>query len=115
MSDTAELDKELHELEREEEKLVQKEEGFFKRWFGRKKKEPTSEEIAALTASTVHKEEEPTLPEDAKEAIRTLHRWLEKLPTKRLEEFKNSEDFQHYKEVLQKYGMVRKREESIQE
>ena len=110
------IEHELRELEREEERHRQKEKGFFARLFGGKKpKEPTQEEIDALTAARAPIEPlEPTLPEDAKEAIRTLHRWLEHLPSRKLEEFKNSEDFQHYKEVLSKYGMVRKKEENIE-
>lgn len=107
-----EVEKELKELAQEEERHFKKEQGFFARLFGKKPKEPTQEEIDALAASNVKAEEEqPTLPEDVKEAIRTLHRWLEKLPAKRLEEFKASEDFQQYKEVLTKYGLVKKREE----
>ena len=109
------IEKELKELEKEEERHHQKEVGFFKRLFSKKPKEPTPEEIAALTATTAkHEEEQPSLPEDAKEAFKALHRWLEKLPQKRLEEFKTSEDFQQYKEVLTKYGMVRKREEEME-
>ena len=108
------IEHELHELEKEEERHHQKERGFFARLFGKKPKEPTQEEIDALTANTHSEPEQPVLPEDAKEAIRTLHKWLEQLPQKRLEEFKNSEDFQHYKEVLTKYGMVRKKEENIE-
>ncbi|MEK6963971.1 MAG: hypothetical protein AABX70_06075 [Nanoarchaeota archaeon] len=108
------IEHELKELQKEEERHHPKEQGFFSRLFGKKQKEPSQEEIDALTANLPSEPEEPTLPEDAKEAIRTLHRWLEQLPQKRLEEFKNSEDFQHYKEVLQKYGMVRKKEAEIE-
>jgi len=53
-------------------------------------------------------EEEPLkVPDDIVEIIKIQHRWLLKLSPQKLMEFRNSEDFKRYKEVLEKYGIAR--------
>lgn len=45
--------------------------------------------------------------EDYKEAIKILHKWVEKLPEKELKKFKTSSDFDKYKKALKKLGMIK--------
>lgn len=45
--------------------------------------------------------------EDYKEAIKILHKWVEKLPENDLKKFKSSSDFDKYKKALKKLGMIK--------
>lgn len=45
--------------------------------------------------------------QELKETIKVLHRWLEKLPPEQITAFKNSEDFEKYKEALKKLGLTK--------
>lgn len=52
-------------------------------------------------------EEEVDDLEDIKEVIKITHRWLEELPPEVIERFKRSSDFEKYKQVLKKLGMIK--------
>lgn len=45
--------------------------------------------------------------EEYREAIKILHKWLEKLDPDTLNRFKRSEDFEKYKSVLKKLNMIK--------
>ena len=46
--------------------------------------------------------------EDLKEVVKILHKWIEKLPSDKINQFKRSDDFVKYKELLDKHGMIKK-------
>ena len=96
-----EFEDEYQGLEGMEEEIEERKEGIFNkiaRFFSTEKNEPEIiEEVA----------EEFTLNEDIREAFKVLTKWLEKLPEKELNKFKESEDFEKYKAVLRKYNMIR--------
>lgn len=106
-----EKEEEVKEIKQEEEELVQKREsmltGFFSKInvFKRKRMDDTAdvpeEEI----------EDVPTLDPDVIDVLKSMHAWLNELPPNKKREFKNSVDFKRYKEVLEKYGLVRKKQE----
>ena len=56
-------------------------------------------------------EEEPVLDQDVIEVIKIGHRWLNELPPGKKRSFKASDDFQKYKTVLEKYGLVKEKKE----
>ena len=47
--------------------------------------------------------------EDVKEVLKIAHSWIEKLPDKQKKEFKSSSDFEKYKTILVKYGLVKEK------
>ena len=49
----------------------------------------------------------PMLDEDVKEVLKRLHIWIERLPNREMREFKISEDFELYKALLKKYGLIK--------
>lgn len=53
-------------------------------------------------------EDVPMLDEEVKEVLKRLHKWLEKLPNREMREFKVSDDFELYKQLLGKYGLIKK-------
>jgi hypothetical protein len=76
--------------------------GFFasiKNWFA------GSEDIEE--AEEAEEENAPVLEVDIKEALKIQNKWLMKLPAKTIREFKESEDYARYKEILVKYNLIK--------
>jgi hypothetical protein len=97
------MEYELKDIEEEEYELEAEREGLLKRFFKKlrifnKAPEESLEE---------EYEEEPSVDEELREAIKILHKWIEKLPKKELNEFKNSPDFAKYKDALKKLKMIK--------
>ena len=55
------------------------------------------------------KREKSSVPEDIKEALKIQNRWMMKLPAKELKEFKASEDYKLYKEILKKHNLIKEK------
>ncbi|MBN2422441.1 hypothetical protein JXB41_04400 [Candidatus Woesearchaeota archaeon] len=51
--------------------------------------------------------EQPVLDEDIKKVIKIQHKWINQLTKEKIKEFKKSEDFETYKEVLSKYNLIK--------
>ena len=99
--ETEEFEEEYHELDDMEEEIEEKKDNIFNklaRFFSTEKNEP---EIIDEVRN------EFTLNDDVKEAFRVLTKWIEKLPEKELNKFKDSEDFETYKSVLKRYNMIK--------
>lgn len=56
---------------------------------------------------TVASSEQFELPDDLKEALKIQNKWLKKLDPEIISEFKSSEDYDNYKIILQKYGLIK--------
>ena len=98
-----ELEEEYLELEEIEDEIEEKKESIFKKIsniFMAREKEACEEVIEEIA-------EQYTLNEDVKDAFKILTLWIQKLPPLELKNFKESEDFQKYKEVLKKYNMIK--------
>ena len=100
---------EVRELKQEEEVLVERRESMLSNFFAKinflkkkKQAEPEQEE---------NNKYEPVLDEDVIEVIKICHKWLNELPPGKKRSFKASSDFQKYKEVLEKYGLVKQKKE----
>lgn len=104
-----EKEEEVKEIKQEEEELIQKREslltGFFNKINIFKRRPMESVEVAE--EEVVKK---PALDPQVVGVLKNLHKWLNELPPSKKKEFKNSSDFKDYKEVLEKYGLVRKKE-----
>lgn len=103
-----EKEEEMKEIKEEEAELIEKREGLLTKFFGRmnifKRRSMDTVEI-----SEEEYIEEPAIGEDIAEVFKILHKWLEQLTPAKKRSFKASSDFQKYKEVLTKYGLVKKK------
>lgn len=100
------MEDELEEVETEIETLEEKREGLLERFLNlmrgsrAKRRKEDAEELL--------EEVQTVIDEDVKETLKALHKWLERLPNRDMREFKVSDDFQKYKLVLEKYGLIKK-------
>lgn len=104
-------EKKIGQIRKEEQALVEKREGMLKKLFGklhisRKRMEDDIDEEEVMK---VVEEKTPKLDEDVKEAFKVIHKWIEQLSPAKKRSFKASKDFQAYKNVLQKYGLIKNR------
>jgi hypothetical protein len=101
-----ELEDDVEEIDETIEELEEVREGFITRFLqtmrlARRTQQP-------LTNDELLEEVVPIMDEDVKEVLKILHRWLEKLPPQELKAFKTSQDFSKYKDILEKYDLIRK-------
>ena len=106
-----EKEEEVKEIKQKEEKLVEKREGMLTKFFEKVnvfKRKPME---AVQHQSDEYEKEEPVLDQDVVEVIKIAHKWLGELTPGKKRSFKASADFQKYKEVLEKYGLVKEKKE----
>ncbi len=100
-----EMEEELEHIQEAEDELEEKREGILKNFF---KKLWYSGGRSYEEEDTVLEEEQTSqTEEETREVLKSLHKWLESLPADKKSEFKKSEDFQKYKELLEKLGMIK--------
>lgn len=107
------IEDEIEDIDQEVDDLEEKREGLFSRLFGilrgRPKEESYGEdippEVVAQAMGEHQKNEE--LIKDTRLVLKSIHRWLSKLPPEQIESFKRSPDFVRYKDLLDKYGLIK--------
>jgi hypothetical protein len=96
--------KEIEELEEEDEVIAEemeeldKKPGFFSKLFGKGKQDEFEEEEVEQVDPEI---------ETLKDTIKILHSWLEKLPPEQVQKFRNSPDYEKYKEALRKLKLIK--------
>lgn len=73
-------------------------------WLFNKKKEEEDYD----TMETVTMPAQGALDEDVKEVLKITFKWLKQMDPDQVEDIKNSADFEKYKKVLDKYGLIKK-------
>ncbi len=104
------IEEEMEELEETEEELEEEREGLLEKlraFLGFKTRE---EEFDEDLEEEVLRASKSLVDEEVKEVLKITHSWLEKLSPKQKKAFKESEDFQRYKEFLVKYGLAKEKE-----
>lgn len=108
-----ELEEEIEEVDSEVDELEERREGLFSRLFalirGRSKDDDYDEDIpqeVVAQAIGEHQKNEDLIKE-TRLVLKSIHRWLGKLPPEQIESFKRSPDFTRYKELLDKYGLIK--------
>jgi len=103
------LEEEYEDLEEVEENIdeakeevEEKKENIFRRLvnmfsFYKKKREDEN----------IEQEDGESLNDDVKETLKILTEWIKKLPPEKMKQFKESDDFVKYKDVLKKYGLIK--------
>ncbi len=71
-------------------------------WFTKKKEQDEDYDMAELAPAT------PVIDEEVKEVLKITFKWLKMMDAETVEEIKNSPDFEKYKAVLGKYGLIKK-------
>lgn len=69
-------------------------------WFSRSKEEDYEEVAPAM--------QQPVLDEDVREVLKITFKWLKQMDPEQIDEIKRSPDFEKYKQVLDKYGLIKK-------
>jgi hypothetical protein len=70
-------------------------------WFS-KKKEEDYEMVETAPAA------QPAMDEEVKEVLKITFKWLKMMDPETIDEIKRSPDFEKYKRVLDKYGLIKK-------
>lgn len=91
-------------LEEERESIMEKFLGLFRGYEHKHKLDHEMDEIAYM-----EQEAEAQLDEEVILVLKSIHKWLNKLPKRHRDEFKKSNDFQAYKHILEKYGVAKKK------
>ena len=94
-----------HEAEPEEEEFVEeKRDGVFVRFFrkiGLSGGGSVEEEVEVVEQTDTSHDE------DVRMVLKLSYQWLSYLPKSKLDSFKESQDFETYKNVLKKYGLIK--------
>jgi hypothetical protein len=108
-----EIEEEIEEVDNEVDELEGRREGLFSRLFallrGRPREDEYGDDIPPeVVAGAIgeHQKNEDLIKE-TRLVLKSLHRWLGKLPPEQIESFKRSPDFVRYKELLDKYGLIK--------
>ena len=106
------IEEEESQLEGMEEDLEERKQGLLKTFFQRLRFFGGPGRIDPKDDFKDYLEEEikPVIDEDVKEVLKVTHAWLEKLTVRHKKAFKESKDFEKYKEILLKYGLVKEKE-----
>jgi len=104
------LSEEVREIDNEETLLdVEKQSAiarFFSMFFHKKNKSIDDfEEISEDQVNAAVQED--TLKDETRIVLKALHKWISRLPPEQIEAFRRSPDFEMYKDLLEKYGLVR--------
>jgi len=105
--DIIDVAEQMDELDAQDEVMEQRESviiGFFRKigLVGENEVEEDIDPQVEVVETT-----EPVLDEDIKMVLKMSYTWLSYLPRNKFERFKESEEFEIYKDVLQKYGLVK--------
>ncbi len=103
-----EMEEDMEDIEGKEENLESYRESILKRFLKKmrifnRKRNLNYEDIDGDNDSEVIDNEE----EDLKKFLKMSYRWLNNMPRSELKAFKESEDFQVYKGLLKKYGLIK--------
>ncbi|MGM5481650.1 MAG: hypothetical protein ACQESE_04545 [Nanobdellota archaeon] len=110
--DMQEVEHEIEAVDEEFEEIEQKRTGLFKRLFsflsfgGPKVGEDDISEDH-IREQVEKQQEKDALYKETRETLKILHKWINRLPSQQIESFKRSPDFQKYKNLLDKYNLIK--------
>lgn len=100
-----EMEDEIEELDQEIEELEEERESLWTRFL---KSMRASRRTEGEIKDDLLDEVVPVMDEEMRETLKLLHKWLEKLDPDVMNQFKRSTDFEQYKLMLDKYGLIKK-------
>ena len=108
-----EVEQEIETTDEESNEIEQKRAGLFERLFsflnfgGRKNADDEDIPEDKVREEVEKQEEQDTLYKETRETLKILHKWINRLPPQQIEAFKRSPDFQKYKNLLDKYNLIK--------
>ncbi|MFH1506049.1 MAG: hypothetical protein ABIE94_03595 [archaeon] len=108
MKELEKVEEDIEEIEREEEVLQEERENLLKRFLKKlrvfeSRHKPGEEEMVEECGDAIS----IAMDEDVRETLKILHRWLERLPPHEIKQFKLSEDYIRYKDLLKRYNLIK--------
>ena len=99
------------EYPKDVEELEEVKGGVFSRWLSNLRLFNRSGKVKrkAEELDLIEQEIIPQIDEDVRDVLKIVHKWLEKLDGRTKGAFKRSNDFKVYKELLEKYDLVKKK------
>ncbi|MGM5479844.1 MAG: hypothetical protein ACQESC_00100 [Nanobdellota archaeon] len=101
-----EVEEEISEVDDQAESIETKRTSLFSRLFsflsGRSKEDIPEEEIAEEVET-----ESDELYTETRDALKIIHKWINRLSPQQIESFKRSPDFDKYKDILDKYNLIK--------
>ncbi len=97
------------ELEEVRASLWERFTGMFRSYERRHRLEEKALDLETYERDVLHDEEE------VRKTLKTIHKWLERLPMEEKQAFRRSPDFQEYKTLLEKYGVAKKAQPAAQQ
>ncbi|MBR9693001.1 hypothetical protein GOV07_03670 [Candidatus Woesearchaeota archaeon] len=92
----------VEELEEVRESLIDRFLNTLRGFQHRRRMDRKAEELEYIAEEVV-----PRIDEDVKRVLKLVHKWLAKLPKRARDDFKKSNDFIEYKNLLEKYGVAK--------
>ena len=111
--DFSEEESEIEAIDEMEDELEERRESALKRFFkklhffGRRSRRYEDDDEDGYDDYDEENDDSVDDLEDIKEVIKITHKWLERLPPEDMARFKRSEDFEKYKAVLRRLGMIK--------
>lgn len=105
-----EIEDELEEVDHEVEELEDKRESLIKRFFSifRSNKIESEEPEGDFEHSdAVELDPAEVLKAETRQTLKIIHKWISRLPPEQIDAFKRSPDFDRYKELLEKYNLLK--------
>jgi hypothetical protein len=105
--EVADVEDEIEHIEEDVQELEEKREGLLTRLFSLFRRAKIDDEVDIEPEQEVELDENELLIKETREALRMIHHWVSKLPPEQINAFKRSPDFQKYKTILDKYGLIK--------
>ena len=109
-----EIEEELEDVDEEVEELEDVREGLLTRFFrilrGGNRRSVYDDEDGDIDPSVVASqmgESREALENETRAVLKLIHKWLGKLPPEQITAFRRSPDFNRYKDLLDKYGLIK--------
>lgn len=99
------IEEETEILESEKQNVVSR---FFSTLFGKRKSSLDDEFEVEVDPSQVEAAvQQDSLKDETRIVLKSLHKWISRLPPDQIDAFKRSPEFEQYKELLDRYGLIR--------
>lgn len=104
-----ELEDELEEVDHEVEELEEKRESLIKRFFSlfRSNHVSDDEEESEFEEPATDVDPSEVLKSETRQTLKIIHKWISRLPPEQIDAFKRSPDFARYKDLLDKYNLLK--------
>lgn len=105
-----EIEAELEELDEEVDEIEEKRENLITRFFNLFRSSNSYDEDEDLEfehSDTVELDSNEVLKAETRQTLKIIHKWISRLSPDQINAFKRSPDFQRYKDLLDKYGLLK--------